>query len=227
LQLFYKAIELDRDYASAYAMAALCFSQRKGGGWDRVEDWSEPVTLARKAVRLGKDNADALCEGGYTLAHVGGELEAGLAFIERALMLNPNLAKAWYLGGYVRAWWGEPVTAIEQLTRAMRLSPVDKRMSGMQNGIAFAHFVAGRYDEASVWAQKAVQGRPNYGGGLRVLAASHALAGRLQLAQEAMATLRQLDPAARVADLKTLVPFRHPDDHARFSEGLRKAGLPD
>src|SRR5262249_11136425 len=42
---------------------------------------------------------------------------------------------------------GEPVDqAIEQLQRAMRLSPRDPLMFTMQGVTAFAHFFAGRYD---------------------------------------------------------------------------------
>jgi tetratricopeptide (TPR) repeat protein len=33
LRLFHKAIELDPEFASAYAMAAFCYSQRKAFGW--------------------------------------------------------------------------------------------------------------------------------------------------------------------------------------------------
>jgi tetratricopeptide (TPR) repeat protein len=227
LRLFGTAIGLDRDFASAYGMAALCYSQRKGGGWDRVRDIAEPERLALRAVKLGKDDAGALCEGGYTLAHVIGDLDTGLAHIDRALVLNPNLAYAWYVSGYVRAWRGEPDTAIEHLMRAMRLSPVDKRMSGFQNGIAFGHFVAGRYDDAATWAERAVRGRPNYGGGLRVIAASCALAERLPEAQSAMASIRKLDPTFRIADVRDVIPFRRAEDLARFSEGLRRAGLPE
>jgi hypothetical protein len=42
-----------------------------------------------------------------------------------------------------------------------------------------------------------------------------------------MARLRQLDSTFRVSHLKDLIPFRRPEDLARFEEGLRKAGLPE
>jgi acyl dehydratase len=41
------------------------------------------------------------------------------------------------------------------------------------------------------------------------------------------ARIRQIDPALRVAGLKDLVPFRRPEDFARYVEGLRRAGLQD
>jgi hypothetical protein len=58
-------------------------------------------------------------------------------------------------------------------------------------------------------------------------AASHALAGRLAEAREAMARMRQIDPALRVSNIAGFVPFGRPDDSDRYMQGLRKAGLPE
>ena len=71
LPLFYKAIELDPDFASAYAMAAWCHFWRKVNGWmtDRTQEIAEGTRLARRAVELGKDDAVALTRGGHALAH--------------------------------------------------------------------------------------------------------------------------------------------------------------
>jgi hypothetical protein len=50
---------------------------------------------------------------------------------------------------------------------------------------------------------------------------------RLDQAHKAMVRLRAIDPTLRVSDLRQMVPFRRPEDLARFEEGLRKAGLPE
>jgi hypothetical protein len=42
-----------------------------------------------------------------------------------------------------------------------------------------------------------------------------------------MARLRQIDPALNLSNFKDLLPFRRPEDFARFAEGLRLAGLPE
>jgi len=97
----------------------------------------------------------------------------------------------------------------------------------MYAGIAAAHFLAGRYDEASSWAEKALLEQPNFLPGMRMVAASHALAGRLGDAQEAMGRMRQIDPALRITTLTDFYPFRGTEDCARYAEGLRKAGLPE
>jgi hypothetical protein len=42
-----------------------------------------------------------------------------------------------------------------------------------------------------------------------------------------MARMRELDSAYRISDVKDRIPFRRPEDLARYEEGLRKAGLPE
>jgi adenylate cyclase len=229
LQLFYKAIELDRDFASAYGMAAWCYAWRKWNGWmtNPVQEIAKTEQLARRAGELGKDDAVALCRGGFSLGHVVGDLQGGAILINRALVLNPNLATAWLLSGWIRGFLGEPEVAIEHLTRAMRLSPLDPLIFLAQGGIAWAHFVAARYDEASSWAEKAVSEQANYVSGMRMAAASHALAGRLEAAQKVMARIRQILPELRISNLKNVMSFQRPEDFARYAGGLQKAGLPE
>jgi adenylate cyclase len=230
LRMFCRAIELDPEFASAHGMAAWCYCLRKVSSWmiDCVQESAETARLARRAVELGRDDAAALTAGGFALAYVVGDLDDGVAFIDRALTLNPNLAAAWRYSGWARIWLGEPDLAIEHLARAMRLSPLDPLIDRMQHAIAFAHFFAGRYDLASSWAGMALRGLPDNVQALRIGAASNALAGRPEKAQKMMTRLRQLDPALRVSNLgDVLGPCRRPEDLARYEEGLRKAGLPE
>ncbi len=160
LPLFHRAIELDPGFASAHGMAAWCYFWRKVNGWteDRSQEVAEGTRLARRAVELGRDDAVALTRGGHALAHFTGDLDGGIALLDRALVLNPNLASAWFLGGYLRVWHGESDSAIEHFERAMRLSPLDPETYRMQAGIAMAHLFAERFDAASTWAEKALQG---------------------------------------------------------------------
>ncbi len=230
LRMFYRAIELDPEFASAHGMAAWCYRARKGNGWmtDREQEIAETARLARRAAELGRDDAAALTQAGMALAFVVGDLDDGSAFIDRSLALNPNLAAAWFQSGWTRIYLGEPDLAIEHLARAMRLSPLDPFFGMMQSATAHAHFYAGRYDVASSWAGMALRDRPNYIDALRIAAASNALAGRLEQARNVLARLRQLDPALRVSNLRDrLGPFRRPEDPAKYEEGLRRAGLPE
>jgi tetratricopeptide (TPR) repeat protein len=179
LPLLYKAMQLDPEFASAHAMAAWCHFWRKINGWmtDRPQEIAEGVRLARLAVELGKDDAVALTRGGHALAHLAGEVDGGIALIDKALVLNPNLAAAWFLGGFLRTVRGDPDAAIEFLTRAMRFSPLDPEMFRMHAGMALSHLFAGRFDMASSWAEQSFREAPTF---LAVVAIS--LCGRFEAA---------------------------------------------
>jgi len=229
LLLFEKAIELDPDFASAYGTAAWCYLWRKVNGWtvDAERETAEGARLARRAVELGRDDAVALSRGGHALAHFTDDLDVGIALHDRAVMLNPNLAAGWFLGGFLRLWLGEPEGALEHFARAMRLSPLDPETYRMQAGMATAHLFAGRFDVASSLADKASSDLPTFLLVAGVAAASHALAGRPEEAKKAMAQLRKLDPLLRISGLRDWLPIRRAEDIATFADGLRRAGLPE
>jgi tetratricopeptide (TPR) repeat protein len=229
LRLFNSAIELDPDFAAAYGRAASCYVSAKASGWISVtpNEIAEVTRLARRAVELGKDDAIALAAGGNALAYVVRDLEVGAALIDRALVLNSNLAEALYYGGWAKNFLGEPEAGIERFARAMRLSPLDPLAVRMRNATAQAHFLLGRYDEAASWAAMALQDNPDFQPGLRIAAASYAMAGRPEQAQKAVARLRQLNPALRVSTLKDLVGPWRAEDLSRYEEALRRAGLPE
>jgi TolB-like protein len=229
LQMFRRAFALDPDFASAYGMAAWCYTWRSINRWtiDHTQETTETTRLARRAVDLGADDAVALCMGGYALAFVAHDLDGGAAFIDRSLSMNPNLASAWHSSGWLRAFLGEPELAIKHLEHGMRLSPLDPFVFRAYAGLACAHILAGRYEEAASWAEKAIQRRPNLLVAVRESAVSNALAGQLLKAQKAMAQLRQADPELRVSNFTDWLPLRQPQHIAMYEEGLRKAGLPN
>jgi TolB-like protein/class 3 adenylate cyclase len=230
LRLFHSAIELDPDFASAYGGAACCYAYAIGNGWvSRTPNEIAAVTsLTKRAVELGKDDAIVIASSGWALAHFVLDLETAAGLIDRALMLNSNLAEAWFWGGWVKNWLGEPESAIERFARAVRLNPLDPRVSGMRSGIAHAHFFLSRYDKAASWAAMALHDNPDHQPGLRIEAASCAMAGRWEQARTAVARLRQVNPTLRVSNLKDVLgPYRHAESFAQYQEGLRRAGLPE
>jgi tetratricopeptide (TPR) repeat protein len=109
----------------------------------------------------------------------------------------------------------------------MRLSPLDPGLYSMQTTTALAHFIAGRYDEASLWAEKAIRQGTNFLPAFRIAAASRALAGHLEEARQAVVRMLQIDPTSRISNLEAHAPIHRPDDIAKYKEGLRRAGLPE
>ena len=115
---------------------------------------------------------------------------------------------------------------MEHFERAMRLSPLDPEMYRMQAGTAMAHLFAGRFDTASSMAETVCRRLPTFLMVVGIAAASHALGGRQDEAQQAMTQLRRLDPKLRLSNLGDWLPIRRLEDRATFADGLKKAGLP-
>jgi adenylate cyclase len=226
LRLFCKAIELDPNFGSAYGMAARCQCWRQANGWILEQsEKGEAVLLARQAVVRSPGDAAALAGGGFALAYLVNELDVGSSFIDRALVIDPNMAMAWPFSCWVRTWLGQPDVALEHEMRAMRLSPLDPLLGQMQTA-ALANLCAGRFDEASSLAERAILDLPNWPIALSVAAASSALAGRPFGARTSIVRLHQRNSTLNVSDLTKYFPFRRPEDLARIVEGLRMAGVP-
>lgn len=228
LALFQQAMASDPDFSSACAMAAWCHCWHKVNRWmaDRPREMAAGADLARRAVELDKGDALALTRSGHALAHLAGDLEGGIALLDRALVLNPNLAAAWFLGAFLRVWRGDTEAAIDHFAYAMRLSPLDPELYRMQAGMAAAHLFAGRFDVASEWAEKAFRDLPGFLMANAIIAASHALAGRELEAHRAMEHLRRRDSTLRLGSVPEWLPIQRADHLALFVEGLRRAGLP-
>jgi TolB-like protein len=228
LELSYRAIKLDSNYATPYGLALGCFFLRRATGLvaDPQRELAEARRMCERVYEIGRDNFLALGSAGFALAGLLGEHERGAALIDESLVLNPNASATLMQSGFVRTWMGQPELAIAQLQRAMLNSPVDVLMFSMHTGMALAHFVAERDDEAYAWAEKALQRNPIAGPAIRVAAASAALLGRPLDATKYLSLLRQLDPGLRLSNLADRIPLRRPQDLERLAEGLRKAGLP-
>lgn len=226
--LFEQAIQRDPEFASAYAMAAGCYSWRKLSRWmtDPQREITEGTRLARSAIELGQNDAVALATGAHALAHLAGDLDGSIALLDRALVLDPNLAFGWYLSGFLRIWRGEPEDAIGQLARAMRLNPLSSDMHRMEVGTAMAHLLAGHKEEALLWADKATRALPDRALPIAILAAIYVQAGQYDCGATLLQRLHQVDHAPRLSELTDWLPFQRTKDFDMFSTALRAAGLP-
>jgi adenylate cyclase len=230
LRLLKKAIEIDPNFAEAYALATWCYCVKSWTSSSdvRKQEVAETERLARRAMELAKDDAFVLCWAGYSLARGVGKVEEGAALANRALELNPNLARAWNLSASARILLGEHEMAIVHAMKGMRLSPLDPAISDMHLAMSQAHFYLGRYDEALDWADRGLRERPEFPALLGFRAASLAMAGRLEAAQETMRRRIELEPStASISALKQRWQLRRPEDVAHLSEAIRRAGMPE
>src|SRR3546814_4859565 len=98
-------------------------------------------------------------------------------------------------------------------------------MGRMQTGTARAHLLAGRFDTAVSWSEKAYRDLLSFLLAVGIVAASHALAGRTDEAQQAVHHLRQLDPTLRISNLKDRVLLHRLEDLATLEEDRKSTRL--
>ena len=220
-ELFRRAIELDPDYASAYAGLGWTHIHAMQYGWtgsagkalERAEE------LAQRALVLSETNVD----GHKLLARVylmSKQYDLALVESERVIAINPNDAEGHAEQGDVLLWSGRPDGAILALETAARIDPSMNPENHWY--LAFAYYLKGRYGEAVTILERNIRRRTDNVFDFLLLAASYAQLGQSNRAARAIETVRRLDPFFKAKDF-TL--FRNQADTEKIAEGLRKAGL--
>jgi tetratricopeptide (TPR) repeat protein len=227
--LLQRAVAIDPRYAMAHARLAYYRYIRVAQGWrapDKAE-LDEIVLLARKAVELDGDDPEVLALSAVPIGAPGRDLKFAMALVERALTRNPNSIIALNVSGYLQNMLGNYDGAIENIERAERLNPLEG--SAIRNNLlSTSHFIAGRYEEACAYAERVLQGNPNFVAALRRLAAGLALLGRIEEARGAVQRLLAIAPEMTVARVRAYFQAEGSDHRlSQLLEGLRRAGLPD
>lgn len=183
--------------------------------------------MARQALSIARDDPEVLRGAGIALAALAGENETALTALDRTIELNPNYANAYASRGLVLSWLNRPGEAIAAAERAIRLSPNDPGIFSSYIALCLAHSAAGRYQEALLWADRALDSNA----GLTALRLKLNLCGHLgrrEEARECLQRLRQTYPEPTVAAMMCDEPKGYtPELAARIAEGLRKAGVPE
>ncbi len=226
LEYFYAAIEKDRDFSTAYGLALSCHLLGKSNGWTPSPDESEVARLVDRAADIGVDDPIALCWAGHAQAYFFKDVARALLLIDRALEIDVNLAMGWQRSGWVRGYAGDPEGAISSLKKAMLLNPLDPRVFLTHSAMAFAHYIAGRDDEAADWAATALRLKPNWMPALRMAIAANAMRDRLDLAAQALEIYLGLDQEANITKICEYYPLCRDDDRQRLVLGMHKVGMP-
>ena len=228
LRLLDRALELDRNYSAAKALAAIIHNTRVVQNWADQTEIERGIQLAREALADHRDDPTTLRGAAVALAYLAHDFEPALAAIDRALTLNPNSATAYEHSGWIRLIVSDWRTSIDHFQKAMRLSPLDPAMGWFVAGLSWALLVAGRPEEALPWARKAAQEMPTWMGGLRPLIMALVELGRLEEARAVGQRLLAFDPKYTIA----IAAARHssqqdPQFRERFFAALRAAGIPE
>jgi len=222
--LFQRAIDLDPNYAAAYAALGGSHFEAVVSGWTefREDELDQAETLAQKALALDPSTTSA-----YRLLAIINmykrRYDLALGQIDRALEINPSEAEIYSQRGIILVWAGRAAEALPWLEGALRF---DRAHALTSQNLCFAYFFLGRYADAVESCDRALSRTPSRGIQLQAhpfLAATYAEMGRNQEAEGERMIVLHLAPFFNSQIFAGQIGTQEARD--RLLEGLRKAGF--
>jgi adenylate cyclase len=223
-QLYERAIELDSQYAAAYAGLAHAVGLAVEWGWDRdPQTLDRAVELAQKALTL--DASLPTAHHVLALAEVAkGQHDQAIAHLKQSLTLAPNDAYGYVCLAHVLSYAEQPQEAITVLEQAMRLNP--QYPVGYLSLLGEAYAFAGRYEEAAATFKKALVRKPDFWFPYLWLAIIYTEGDRHAEARAAVAEALKINPQLSLETLAhRRILYKDPAIFERELTALRKAGL--
>jgi adenylate cyclase len=222
--LFETAIELDPNYAHAYAWLSFVHQDPHlhEDNWPEDADRSLEIALemARKAVTLSPDDYYSHWALGRAYRRTG-DFDRALAEYERVLELNSNDADmlAEMVGLLLQI--GRAEDGVAQIKLAMRINP--HYPDWYPWNLGWALYFTGEYEEALASLKRMSNPPNNY---RLTLAAVLVRLGRVEEARVVIAAFREQEPDFTVAMMEDFT-FQNRTYLERWMEDLRTAGLPE
>ncbi len=225
-ELAEKAVSLDPDYATAWALLGFShwYSARGAFSGEAREEISRAAALEEKALAL--DASDVWALGLSILVQLSlRNFERSVATGKRAISLYPGSAhfRAWY--GFALLHSGEVQASIPMLKDAMRLNPQHPLWYHIV--LARALDCAGHSEGALEEIAAILVRQPNYFPAHLHRTVILSREGRLDEAKEAVADLNRTNPNFRLAHVPDFLIMRNQEYVDAFAEALRQAGLPE
>jgi len=224
-----RAIELEPDYAAAYAWYAYWHIFLVGQGWAEDLDamMAEAGELAEQAVVLDPFDARGLTIAGHVRAFLHRRLREAIALHERALSLNPNLAMAWALSAIAFAYLGDPDEAERRNNRYKKLSPLDPHAFFFDAFFVLIHLLKRDYESAVAVARAVSEMNPSFSATYKPYLSALGHLGRTQEAALVGRRLLAIEPDFTVERFTATSPLERDSDREHYAEGLRLAGMPE
>lgn len=223
---FQQALNLDPNFARAYANLGLIHLRHAIDGWEinTQGEFDKAKSLALQALQLN----DQLAEIHFVDAFVNlyqRDYESAIRGLGKALDLRPSYADGYALLAWVLHFSGRPEHAEINLKRAILLNPITPVGYLLVQGEG--EFIEGHYADAITTLESALEKNPINPRTQAVLAASYAQANRIDDATWIIDQLLAHHPKVTITRLRNAFPFRDEKQIQQFQEGLRKAGLPE
>lgn len=224
--LFSRAIAQDPGFARAHA--GLSFVHFQTAFMHQSDDIVGETALARSCAERGLelDPLDPFVN--FTMGRsfwLEGDLECGLAWLERATVLSPNYAQGLYARAWTETLAGRELEGRGHLDLAMRLSPLDPMYYAMLATRAFTHMARGEDAEAASWAERAARSPGAHVLIAMIAAAAQRLAGNGTLATSWAANVRQRNPILTRDDFFRAFPMKPEMMRTRVAAALATLGF--
>jgi len=221
-----KAIEIDPDFARAYAVLSNTYRIDFMNRWSENPD--ESLRLAKqfikKAISLDSDLAQAHFVSGLIYRDQKSYGEA-MASAASAISLNPSYADAFILLASVMCYANMPGNSVALIRKAIRLNP--NHSVNYKFHLGQCQYVSGQVEQAIDTFEEAIERNPTAQRTNIWLTASYARVGRIEEAEWIVDELLGWNPALTVGHIKMVTPFKHADDFRDFEKHLLLAGMPE
>jgi len=220
--LLRRAIELDSNYAAAYAALAETYHVATSMGWAEspTDFLGRAEEMANKALSL--DDSDVRAHIVLGRIHIFYQrFDQAKAEIDRAIAINPNDANGLAGRGNILMWSGQTDAAIKTLELAQRIDPELNAVDRF--ALSLAYYLKGRYDAAIEQADLNLRKTSGANFSRIVLAAAYAQLGRFEDVAGVVTTIHRIDPTFDAQEFGT--KFLSDADLGHLRDGLRKAGL--
>src|SRR5713101_3180266 len=227
-RIFDEAIARDPRYATALAWRAYWHVLRVGQGWspDPANDAAQADHFARSAIECNSMEPMALAVHGLVASYLYKDFDLAFRRFEAALRINANAAPAWMWSAAAHAWMGNGSRAIEEINKAMALSPYDPLMYAYNAYASIAYLVDGQYERAIECALRSLRENRTYTAAHRLLVIALVLAGRENEARASARRLIELEPGLTVAGFRRRYPGSAAPHADLLCDALARAGVP-
>jgi len=225
-ELFQRAVTQDPGFARAHA--GLSFVHFQAGFMRQTDDIAGEIIQARSFAQRGLDLDPLDPFVNFAMGRsfwLEGDLERGLAWLERATALSPNYAQGLYARAWTETLAGSSREGRGHVDLAMRLSPLDPLYYAMLGTRAFTHMAAGEDLEAAHWAERAARSPGAHVLIAMIAAAAQALAGNEPRATFWAANARERNPRLGLDDFLRAFPMKPAAMRAPVSVALAKLGF--
>ncbi len=223
--LLLRAIELDGNYAQAYAALGVAHVFNYQNRW--TADSNSALQQAKQAVdrAIEKDPQELMARvAAAFIATFEADLERAKSEANIALTLDPNSAEAYSCLGNVYIFSGQPLEAIPMIELSMRLDPAYTQQHLHLLGVA--NLLAGKYETAAMLLRQRILMVPRTDFSRVVLASALGHLGEIEEARRVWRELMEINPQYTFKNHYARQPFANQDDVRRIADGLDRAGLP-